>query len=110
LKTPPLFRKPKPAGSQPSVGPAGATAIISFTQAIIDIDAFLSVHEGSLRTGIFDNRASTEFALLAVVLSKVPILGGFYAQMVRSLPGFFIGMRDMFEEHYRNIDRMTQVN
>jgi hypothetical protein len=111
LNTPsPFSGKPKPADSQPSVGPAGATAIISFTQTVIDLDTFLRVHEGSLRTGIFDNRTSTEFAFLAVALGKVPILGSFYAQMVRSLPGFFIGMRDMFEEHYRNIDRMTRVN
>jgi hypothetical protein len=93
-------------GMNPSVTVVGAT----FLQTVMDIDTFLSVHSGMMKTGIFDNKTSTEFAVLAVALGKVPILGGFYAEVVKALPGFFAGMQNMFQEHYRNIDRQTRAN
>ncbi|MGO8795317.1 MAG: hypothetical protein ACLQLC_10875 [Candidatus Sulfotelmatobacter sp.] len=96
----------RPSGSAILAGQGTAL----FLQATVDLDTFLSVHRAMLTTGIFDNKTSTEFAALAVALGKVPVLGGFYAEMVKNLPGFFANMRDLFEEHYRKIDRETRVN
>lgn len=98
--------KPTTPGMNPSVTVAGVT----FLQAVMDIDTFLTVHNNMMRTGIFDNKTSTEFAALTVALGKVPILGGFYAEVVKALPGFFVAFKDMNENYYRNIDRETQVH
>jgi hypothetical protein len=100
----------KPPSRSSSTTVAAATAGANFLQATMDLDTFLTVHQNALRTGIFDNKTATEFAALTVVLGKVPILGSFYAEMVSNLPGFFASMKDMFEEHYRRIDRETRAN
>ena len=37
---------------------------VTFLQCVMDIDTFLSVHNDMMKTGIFDNKTSTEFAVL----------------------------------------------
>jgi hypothetical protein len=106
----PITGKASPPVRESNLDVLGGKAALTFLQAILDVDTFLSVHKNALRTGIFDNRTSTAFAALTVALGKVPILGSFYAEIVKNLPGFFAGMQNLFEEHYRTIDRMTRVN
>lgn len=105
------FVDPKPGANRYSTTTVtGISAAGNFMTAVNDVDTFLKVHDGALRSGIFDNKTSTAFAALAVAVGKVPVLGSFYAEMVKQLPGFFASMKDLFEEHYRTIDRATRVN
>ena len=94
----------------PTTKVIGAVGAVTFMQAINDVDTFLSVHKSAMSTGIFDNQTSTAFAALAVACSRVPILGSFYAEVVKKLPSFFGAMNDMFKEHNRKIIRDTFVN
>jgi hypothetical protein len=110
LNPPGLTGSAKPPVRQSNLNVQGGVAAATFMQCILDVDTFLSVHKAALDSGIFDNKTSTEFAALAVALGKVPILGSFYAEIVKKLPGFFSAMKNMFEEHYKTIDRMTRAN
>jgi len=87
-----------------STGVLTGSGVKTFLTAVADVDTFLSVHEQALRTGIFNNQTSTAFAALTVALGKVPVLGGFYAEMVKNLPGFFGSMSALIEDHYKRLD------
>jgi hypothetical protein len=105
---------PKAAGvvPKPSEGPGGIAAQggFIFVKVITDIDTFLNVHQQALQTGIFDNQTSTAFAALAVALGKIPVLGFFYKRIAQNIPGLIGCIKEEIEEHYRMIDRMTQVH
>jgi hypothetical protein len=91
-----------------STGVLAASSTKTFLGALTDLDTFLSVHDQALRTGIFDNQTATAFAALTVALGYVPVLGGFYAEMVKNLPGFFANFAAMNEDYYKNLDRVVR--
>jgi len=101
-----LWLAPKPADSTAALALKGG---VTFVKSITDIDTFLSVHQSALRTGLFDNKTSTAFAALTVALGKVPVLGSFYKQIGKNIPGLIAGINAEFEDYYKRIDRMTQV-
>jgi hypothetical protein len=111
LNTPSLFtQKASPAVREGNLDVTGGKAAGTFLSAISDLDKFLEVHDQALRTGIFDNKTSTAFAALTVALGKVPILGSFYAEIAKNIPGLIAGISELIQNHYRTIDRMTRVN
>ncbi len=101
-----LWLAPTPDDSTAALALKGGA---TFIKSIADIDTFLSVHQQALQTGIFDNKTSTVFAALTLALGKVPVLGSFYKQIGKNIPGLIAGINAEFEDYYRRIDRMTQV-
>lgn len=92
-------------------GPA-ATAIQggkTFIKSITDIDTFLTVHKQALATGIFNNASATALAAFTVALGKVPVLGSFYKQMGKGIPGLISGVKDEMDEYYKKIDQAYQA-
>jgi hypothetical protein len=111
-----LWLAPKP---DPSTLISGGTSVdstvalaiqggVTFVKTITDMDTFLTVHQQALRTGIFNNQQATAFAALTVALGKVPVLGFFYKQIGKNIPGLLAGINAEFEEHYRMIDKAVQ--
>jgi len=110
----PFLWIPKAFGIVPkaSDGPGGIAVQggITFVKAISDIDTFLNVQQQALQTGIFNNETSTAFAALTFALGKIPVLGFFYKKIGQNIPGLIGCINAEIEEHYRMIDRMTQVH
>ena len=82
---------------------------ITFVKAISDIDTFLNVQQQQKQTGILTT-TSTAFAALTFALGKIPVLGFFYKKIGQNIPGLIGCINAEIEEHYRMIDRMTQVH
>ncbi len=84
-------------------------------QTVLTVSDWLTRADEAARTFVsareagMDSRVAAAWAVLGQAVSYVPVLGGFYSEIVNQAPGLVAGFRRLVQDYTRRIDRLSSA-